>query len=354
MIKKLLVILISTILLGCNNDKGKQKVKENLGKNIKISEIKPEKITRLNISSGVTEPLNEVKSVTKTGGTVKQINFKNGDKVKKGQVVLVLEDQEVQSTYLKAQASYISNKADFEIKQKNYEKFKQLYNKQLISEDEYLLKRTNYLQGEGNLKTSEAIYLAARKDYEDLVIKAKLGGVITDLNLKLYEKVAPNSDLVTIVDDSKILVKTGVSVHEISNLEVGNKAEIDLEGIENNYFGNVYEINPVANKENKKYQIKIEIDNLEGNIKKGMYSKVMVETGSKTGYLVPKNSIVIKELYSYVFVVENGEAKRIKVERGYSNGDKQEIISDELYANMNLVTEGQFLLEDRDKVNILN
>ncbi|MCQ8211345.1 efflux RND transporter periplasmic adaptor subunit [Cetobacterium somerae] len=354
MIKKLLVILISTILLACNSDKGKQKVKENLGKNIKISEIKPEKITRLNISSGVTEPLNEVKSVTKTGGTVKQINFKNGDKVKKGQIVLVLQDQEVQSTYLKAQASYISNKADFEIKKKNYEKFKQLYDKQLISEDEYLLKRTNYLQGEGNLKTSQAIYLAAKKDYEDLVIKAKLDGVITDLNLKLYEKIAPNTDLVTIVDDSKILVRTGVSVHEISNLSVGNKAEIDLEGIENNYFGNVYEINPVANKDNKKYQIKIEIDNLEGKIKKGMYSKVMVETGSKTGYLVPKNSIVIKELYSYIFVVENGEAKRIKVERGYSNGDKQEIISDELYANMNLVTEGQFLLEDRDKVNILN
>ena len=85
-----------------------------------------------------------------------------------------------------------------------------------------------------------------------------------------------------------------------------------------------------------------------------MYSKVLVETGSKRGYLVPKNTIVIKELYSYIFVVENGEAKRIKVERGYSNNEKQEIISDELYSNMKLVTEGQFLLEDRDKVNILN
>ena len=118
--------------------------------------------------------------------------------------------------------------------------------------------------------------------------------------------------------------------------------------------GNVYEINPVANKDNKKYQIKVEIENPEGKIKKGMYSKVLVETGIKKGYLVPRNAIVIKELYSYIFVVENGEAKRVKVERGYSNNEKQEIISDELYSNMKLVTEGQFLLEDRDKVNILN
>lgn len=354
MIKKIFAIVLSLVLLGCGSEKNKQKPKEKIGKNIKIQDVSPELITKLNISSGITEPLNEVKVVTKTGGTVKQINFKNGDKVQKGQIILTLEDQEVQSAYLKAQATYLSNKADFDIKRKNYEKFRQLYDKSLISEDEYLAKKTGYLQGESDLKSSEAMYLSAKKDFEDLVVKSKLNGIVTDLNLKLYEKVAPNSDIVTVVDSSKVLVKTGVSVHEISELSVGNKAEIDLEGIEKNYFGNVYEINPVANKDNKKYQIKVEIDNPEGKIKKGMYSKVLVETGRKDGYLVPKNTIVIKDLYSYIFVVENGEARKIKVDRGYSNGDRQEIISDELYSNMQLVTEGQFLLEDRDKVNIIN
>ncbi|MGL5544303.1 MAG: efflux RND transporter periplasmic adaptor subunit [Cetobacterium sp.] len=354
MIKKLLVASTTLLLLSCGSNNTKPKSKESAGKNIKISEITPEKIVRLNISSGVTEPLNEVKTVTKTGGTVKKINFKNGDKVQKGQIILTLEDQEVQSAYLRAEATYISNKADFEIKEKNYIKFKQLYEKQLISEDEYLVKRSNHLSAESSLKNSEATYLAAKKDYEDLVVKAKLTGVVTDLNLKLYEKVAANTDIVTVVDDSKILVRTGVSVHEINELSVGNKAEVDLEGVQNNYFGNVYEINPVANKDNKKYQIKVEIDNKEGYIKKGMYSKVSVQTGAKEGYLVPKNAIVIKELYSYIFIIEDGEAKRIKVDRGYSNGDKQEILSDELYSNMKLVVDGQFLLEDRDKVNILN
>ncbi|MGL5053181.1 MAG: efflux RND transporter periplasmic adaptor subunit [Cetobacterium sp.] len=354
MLKKLLMLSMTALLLSCGSDNLKQKTKESLGKNVKILQINPEKIVRLNISSGVTEPLNEVKTITKTGGTVKKINFKNGDKVKKGEIILVLEDQEVQSSYLKAKATYNSNKADFKIKNKSYGKFEQLYEKQLISEDEYLNKKTSYLTSDSNVKNSEAIYLSAEKDYEDLVVKAKLSGIITDLNLKLYEKVAVNSEVVTVIDDSKILVKTGVSVHEISELSVGNKAEIDLEGIENNYFGNVYEINPVANKDNKKYQIKIEIDNEEGKIKKGMYSKVSVETGSKDGYLVPKSAIVIKDLYSYVFIIENGEARRIKIERGYSNEEKQEILSSELYSNMQLVIEGQFLLEDRDKANILN
>ncbi|WP_294093112.1 efflux RND transporter periplasmic adaptor subunit [uncultured Cetobacterium sp.] len=354
MVKKLLIASTMLLLLSCGSNNAKPKARESAGKNIKISEVIPENIVRLNISSGVTEPLSEIKTVTKTGGTVKKINFKNGDKVQKGQIILVLEDQEVQSAYLRAQATYIANKADFEIKERNYVKFKQLFDKQLISEEEYLVKRSNHLSAESSLKNSEATYLSAKKDYEDLIVKAKFTGVVTDLNLKLYEKVSANTDVVTLVDDSKILVKTGVSVHEINELSVGNKAEVDLEGVQNNYFGNVYEINPVANKDNKKYQIKVEIDNPEGQIKKGMYSKVAVQTGAKEGYLVPKNAIVIKELYSYIFIVEDGEAKRIKVDRGYSNGDKQEILSDELYSNMKLVVDGQFLLEDRDKVNILN
>ncbi|MEG0068296.1 efflux RND transporter periplasmic adaptor subunit [Cetobacterium sp.] len=354
MLKKILMFSMTLLLFSCGTSKEKSGGKINIGKNIRVIDIVPEDITKLNISSGVIEPLNEVIEVTKTGGTVAKVNFKNGDRVKKGDVVVVLTDQDVYSAYLKSQATYNLNKSDYSIRKNNYNKFKQLYDKQLISEDEYLIKKTNFVQGESNLKNSEAAYLSAKKDYEDLVIKAKIDGVITDLDIKKYEKINPNTEVVTVVNDSKMLVKTGVSVHEIEELSIGNKAKVEIEGLRNNYLGSVYEINPVANKESKKYQVKIELNNDEGKIKKGMYSKVLVETGIKNGYLVPKNAIVIKELYSYIFVVEDGIARRIKVERGYSNNEKQEIVSDELYSAMKLVVDGQFMLEDRDKVNILN
>ena len=74
----------------------------------------------------------------------------------------------MQSAYLKAQATYVSNKADFEIKRKNYEKFKQLYDKNLISEDEYLAKKTGYLQGESDLKSSEAYNFSVTDLYSTL------------------------------------------------------------------------------------------------------------------------------------------------------------------------------------------
>ncbi|WP_297597607.1 efflux RND transporter periplasmic adaptor subunit [uncultured Cetobacterium sp.] len=354
MLKKILLILMSVLLFSCGSNKGKDGEKIAVGKNIKIVNIIPEDIIKLNVSSGTVEPLNEVVEITKTGGTVSKVKFKNGDRVKKGDIIVALTDQDVHSAYLKTEATYNSNKSDYSIRKNNYNKFKQLYDKQLISENEYLVKKIDFVQGESNLKNSQAAYLSAKKDYEDLIIKSKIDGVITDLDIKIYEKITPNTEIVTVVNDSKMLVKTGVSVHEIENLSVGNRAEVVIEGLKDNYFGRVHEINPVANKESKKYQIKVEVENMDGKIKKGMYSKVLVETGVKNGYLVPKNAIVIKELYSYIFVVENGEAKRIKVERGYSNNEKQEVISEELYSSMKLIVDGQFMLEDRDQVNILN
>ena len=89
----------------------------------------------------------------------------------------------------------------------------------------------------------------------------------------------------------------------------------------------IYEKLIAAGEEKITYEIRTVA---EEKIKKGMYSKVLVETGKQNGYLVPKNAIVIKELYSYLFIIENGEARRVKIERGYSNGDKQEVISDEI------------------------
>lgn len=356
MFKKTVLVLLAGTFLACGSSKGTNtRAKKGGGeKNVKVMALEPKEIVRINKASGTIEPLNEVKEVTKTGGTVSKINFKNGDKVRKGDVVIALEDQDVHSAYLKAEANYLSNKSDYETRRKNFQKFEQLYKEKLISEDEYLTKKNTFVQGQSALKTSEAAYLSAKKDYEDLTMKAKIDGIVTDLDVKLYQKIEGKSDVFTIVDDSKMRVKTGVSVHEIAQLAVGNAAAVEVEGLTDAFTGKVHEINPVASKDNKKYQIKVELENPEGKIKKGMYSKILVETGKKKGYLVPRNAIVIKELYSYIFVVEDGEAKRIRIERGYSNGDEQEILGEELQPSMTLVIDGQFLLEDKDRVRILN
>ncbi len=350
--KKIGVLLISLVFIACGKSDGHTTKIENL-KTVKTLSISPQSILKIESSSGIAEPLVEVTEISKSGGDVEKINFRNGERVKKGELILELSNDEISANFLKAEATYFSAKNDFKIKEENFNKFSKLFKNSLISQDEFSNKKIEYLQSQSNLKNAEASFNLAKKDYDDLKVIAKIDGVISDLNLKKYEKISANSELFTIVNNEKILVTASISPTDVNNIGKNISAEIRFEGIERIYPAKLYEINPVANKENNKYSIKLEVENSDFLIKKGMYSDILLNTGEKTGYIIPKKAIVLKELFSYIFIVENNQARMIKVERGYENGENQEIKSDQLYPNMSLVIEGQYLLEDRDKIKII-
>lgn len=156
------------------------------------------------------------------------------------------------------------------------------------------------------------------------------------------------------VDDSIMRIKTSVSGGEVNTLEVGGRAIITPEGMTEDYTGIVYEINPVADPVTKKFAVRVEVENESRELKKGMYSRVTIQTGKREGFVVPLAAIVVRDLYSYIFIEEDGRAKEVQIERGYAQQRTVEVISDELPDKFNVVVEGQFLLEDRDNLKVLD
>lgn len=350
--KKILMILALTMFFVACGGKTEQKSRGPVNKVVKTEILERREIVKTSISSGVLEPENEVTEITKTGGKVIVINKKNGDKVKKGEVILKLEDQGTETAYLRAKAKYISSLSDYETKSINFKKLQELRKDKYISEDEFLTKKSAFDLSYSNLEDAKATYLSAKKDFEDLEVRAEIDGILTDFNEKLYTQIEKQKALFTVVDSSKMYIKTGVSVSEIGGVKLGNRAELAIEGIDNPYEGEVIEINPVATRDTKKYQVKIAVNNMDNILKKGMYAKIKVESGKKKTFAVPKSAIVVRDLFSYIFLVENGEAKEIKVERGYADGDLVEITSSELEGKLELVIDGQYILSNKDKVNI--
>lgn len=351
--KSLALSLMFILLVGCGKVAEQTRQRPEVVKNVKIEILEMKDITKSNNSSGVVEVENEVSEITSTGGTVKSINFKNGDRVKAGEVVVVLENVSVESAYARARASYVSSKSDYETKKINFGKIQQLRDEKLISEDEFLTNRNSFTSSESNMYSAEANYLSAKEDFEKLVMKARIGGIVTDLDVKTFEKIGPEKIVFVIVDDSKMYVRTSVSPMEIAGIEVGNTAEIEIEGATKTYTGKVSEINPVAGKESKKYPVKIVIENAQKELKKGMYANVNLDSGTRNTFVVNKSSIVLRDLFSYIYVNEGGVAREIRVDRGYSKGNDLEIISEELTEGMEIVVDGQYILENRDKLKVV-
>lgn len=347
------ILSLTLGLVGCG-DSSKKDEKPDFKKNVRTTTIQKGEITKNNISSGELEPIEEVTEITKTGGRVIKINFKSGDTVKEGDVIIQLEDQTIESNYLKSHATYLARTSDYKSREISFKKFKKLRAEKFISEDEYLTEQTRFDSSKAEFEAARANYLAAKNDFENLTMKAKISGILTDLDEKLYMEIPKNKEVFTIINIEKMFVRTGVSLQEIFDLKIGNKAELIIQGTDKPYWGEVYEINPVADRNSKKYAVKILVENPDGILKKGMFVESNIHAGKKEGFLIPKEAIVIRDLFSYIFAVEDGIAKEIRIERGYSNDTFIEAISPELKNNMEIIIEGQYLISDRDKVNILN
>lgn len=351
MVKKVVILLILATIIGCSGEKKQNTTTQK--ENIKIvKSIKLEEKTIANIKNynGELKPQQEMKIVTTTGGDIEEIYFKNGDRVKKGEVIAKISNADVEASFFEAQGQLLKAKSTYSTEKISFEKYKKLYEKEIISENDYLTIKNRYETAQGDLKIAERKFLKAKDDYDRLRVITKIDGVITDLFVKKYERVESGKEIVTIVDSSKMEVDIAVSGNDIKYSKLGNKAKIYIEELGISRDGVTSEINLSSDSNSKKYSLRLLVDNGDNKILKGMYAKVNLEQGEVSGIFVPTKAVIIKDLYSYIAIVRDEKATIYRVTPKETIGDMQLIEFEDYKAGDRVVVEGQYLLNNNDKV----
>lgn len=349
--KKVVILLILATIIGCSGEKKQNTTtqKENV-KIVKSIELEEKSIANIKKYNGELKPQQEMKIVTTTGGDIEEIYFKNGDRVKKGEVIAKISNADVEASFFEAQGQLLKAKSTYSTEKISFEKYKKLYEKEIISENDYLAIKNRYETAQGDLKIAEGKFLKAKDDYDRLRVISKIDGVITDLFVKKYERVESGKEIVTIVDSSKMEVDIAVSGNDIRYSKLGNKAKIYIEELGISREGVISEINLSSDSNSKKYSLRLLVDNGDNKILKGMYAKVNLEQGEVSGIFVPTKAVMIKDLYSYIAIVRDEKATIYRVTPKETIGDMQLIEFEDYKAGDRVVVEGQYLLNNNDKV----
>lgn len=346
---KYLVFILMLIFVGCGKEK-KVEVIEKPTKYVTTEEVKTRLINQIFRSDAVLEPKDKINHQTEKGGTIEKILKKNGDKVKKGELVMVLTDSATESAYFTAKANYASSKASMEIAKNNYEKFKKLYDEELVSYLEYINYENNYINAKGSYETAKANYESTKSDYDKLYRKADISGTIGNLFGKIGNKITAAETVFTVIDDSTMEAYVGFPAEWLNEIELGVEVEVKVPDIDKTLPGKIVEINPIADSDTKKFMIKVSIDNKEKSVKDGMYSFITIPAGKIESLSVSDEAIFVRNLLSYVYKVENGIATRVKIKTGATNLPYTQISSPELKEGDKIVVKGIFGLEEGDKV----
>jgi HlyD family secretion protein len=260
-------------------------------------------------ASGEIKPKNYINLGANAQGPITQLMVKEGDRVRKGQVVARIERIQPQAeleaqraavassvadasaaeagvnaqdqVIATAQATLDHSKSDLELARANFERYEQLYKSQLIARQEYEQYRATYNAAESSVRESAARLSQARAQREQIAaqlnsvqrrvtqaeatqrrvsdvlakfdVVAPIDGVVTNLPVRMGETVVPGiqnssaSTVMTIADMSLITAEVKADETDIVSVQLGQDATVTIEAIPNRVFhGKVTEIGNTA------------------------------------------------------------------------------------------------------------
>lgn len=309
---------------------------------VKVEEISRTKINRTIDYTATIQPFEEVNLVPATPGRIEKINVEVGDRITKGQELIIMD--KTQLLQLKLQLSSL---------EKDLSRLDTLLKTGSARQQQYDQLKTQYDVTKTNADFMEA----------NTTITAPFSGVVTGKyfeNGEMYSGVpttqSGKSAIITLMQVSPLKVNVNISEQFYPSMKRGMKAMItaDVYGGEK-FTGTVSRIAPTVNSATRTFEVELQVPNRNEMLKPGMFVRVSMDLGQVDAFVVPANTILTQEGTNsrYVYINDNGAAERINVELGKRFDDMIEIVSDNLNEGDKLITQGQARLINGDRIEVI-
>ncbi len=193
-----------------------------------------------------------------------------------------------------------------------------------------------------NVANALAALALARKSLSYVVIPAPIDGFVSERIADLGEYVSPQQKVVTIVRTNPLRIRIDIPEQAIPEVKVGQSVSITTSAWpDKNFAGRVARIAPNVSATSRTLTVEAEIENSGGGLKPGQFATVRIlQERAEPAVLVPARAVVNEAGVSRVYVIKDGHAEQRLVQTGQTDGDLIEIRSgiaaDELVATSNL------------------
>ncbi|WNM19850.1 efflux RND transporter periplasmic adaptor subunit [Flavobacterium capsici] len=277
-------------------------------------------------------------------GTLTSLTVKAGDRVSKGQILGRVDD-----AGMSQQLASLENQ--YELAKTTFERQKNLWDKKIGSE-------IQYLQAQTQMVSAQKGVAQMKSQLAKTIIRAPFNGVIDEVFVEKGQVVAPSQQgLMRIVNLNNMYVSTTVPESYIGKLKVGDQVDVFLTSLNKTYKGKVRQVGSYINPSNRSFGIEVGLPNPDNLLRPNQVAKLkIIDYVNKDAIVVP-TSVVQHDGngVEYVYTVDNsngktGIAKKTKVSTGKSSDNYTEILSG-LSSNDIIVTDGVSTISEGMKLN---
>ena len=311
---------------------------------IAVSLASPSQALTLLNASGYVVAQRRAAVASKGTGRLVELRVREGDRVKKGQILARLESADMAAALSRTQANlnvarsaYDQAKAELKDATFSYERKKNLLESGLVPQAEFDAVEARYdraqaaiASAEASIRASEAAVRGAQVDIDNTYIRAPFDGTVLAKNAEVGEVVAPfgssafaKAAVVTIADMTSLQVEADVSESNIEKIYLGQRCEISLDAYpEIRHEGIVDTIVPTADRAKATVLTKIRFLKIDDRVlpemsaKVAFLSKVASDVSTQPVVAVHPSAVVLREERKVAFLVQGDRVVEMPVEVG--------------------------------------
>jgi membrane fusion protein, multidrug efflux system len=352
------MLTIASVVLagGCKNNNSQ--VSGNKQQDAKVFPVEVTRAAYENVQHtleavGSFFPEDEVKVGAEVEGTIKKLSVDEGAIVKKGDLLLEIDDEKFRLEVEESEAMLTEGLRKLENARATLNRMTRLYKEGVIGEQNYDDTKTQTLLIEANVENIKARLNRFKKSLKDTRVMAPIDGVVSERKVSVGEYVKVGAELFKIVDSNPLKLAFTIPENSAGEIKIGQSVQVQPRAFADKTFqGKIYFINPKVDIETRTVEVKAWVDNPEYALKPGFYVNVKTLLEERKSMVLPESSVLVREGKSLVMSVVNNAIQYKQVTPGVRFDGKVEIL-DGITVEDKVVLSGRSEIYEGTRVEII-
>jgi RND family efflux transporter MFP subunit len=262
---------------------------------------------------GSIRPWARVSPGTKILGRVEEVTVREGDRVRRGQVLVRLERRDLEAAVEQARAAVAMAEAELDRARAQHDRMRSLQSRGSVTDKNLEDAIAGFRVAEAALQQARANLSAAEVTLGYAEIRSPVSGFVTAKRVESGDMASPGAALLVVEDLARVKVALSVPESDVVGLAPGAPARVT---------------NPSGDPASRTFDVELVLDNADGRLKSGMFARATFARGTREALLVPAGAVVRRGALEGLFVLDAERRARLRwIRTGRALDDRIEVLS---------------------------
>ncbi len=269
------------------------------------------------VISGSLQPTIKADLRAEVSAVVMQVMKDNGDRVRRGDVLVRLDDTAIRDSLNSAKEAERAATQAFEQAQRQFDRLKTLSGSGAVSHQSLEDAEVRRNSSQSELAAARTRVAQAQQQLSRTEVRAPFDGVVSDRAANAGDTAQIGKQLLMVIDPASMRFEGFVSTEQIALVKVGNQVNFRVNGYPSEEFGGkVQRINPMASANTRQVEVQVQIDKTPINLVAGLFAEGRIKTQFRETLLLPETALVREGDNTFVWRLADKKLAKTSIQIG--------------------------------------